>query len=251
MQVEFVHAENEKPVPFPPATHQKSGAKIPDLGRVRDLIVSSTNDFRKDQKLTKVTVSPELSETARYFADFMATNDKYGHDADGSDAGKRARDHKYVYCLIEENIALEYDSRGFNATNLARSFFVGWKNSPGHRKNMLNADVLETGVAVAHSPRSDRFYAVQLFGRPRSATIQFAIRNESSKKVAYKIDGKQFPLERATTVRHQQCQTSELVFLLPDGVGKDPRESQAYVPRTGSDFVLRDDGAGGVTVDVR
>jgi len=35
-----------------------------------------------------------------------------------------------------------------------------------HLENMLDADVMETGVAIGHDPKSDRYYAVQEFGRP-------------------------------------------------------------------------------------
>lgn len=44
----------------------------------------------------------------------------------------------------------------------------------GHRTNMLDADVVETGVAIAprtYKGHSD-YFAVQLFGRPRSASVK-------------------------------------------------------------------------------
>ena len=43
----------------------------------------------------------------------------------------------------------------------------GWERSAAHRKNMLDRDATEIGVAVAHSPRTGRYYGVQVFGRPR------------------------------------------------------------------------------------
>lgn len=52
---------------------------------------------------------------------------------------------------------------------LASRYFEGWKKSPGHRRNMLEASVTDTAVAVARSARTGRYYAVQLFGRTAAA----------------------------------------------------------------------------------
>jgi len=81
-------------------------------------------------------------------------------------------------------------------------FFEGWKHSPGHRKNMLDPDVTETGVAVAQSEDTHYFYAVQIFGRPKSMSIAFQLTNESDKTIQYEIAGQTFslpPLTRAPT----------------------------------------------------
>jgi uncharacterized protein YkwD len=45
----------------------------------------------------------------------------------------------------------------------------GWKNSPGHRRNLLLAQVTEIGVGAAKG-RSGRWYFVQLFGSPPQVT---------------------------------------------------------------------------------
>lgn len=139
----------------------------PDLARVASRVISSTNDYRRREGRADVVRNDKLTEAARQFADFMAKADRYSHDADGRQPWDRARRQGFEYCLISENIAYQYSSVGFDTAELASRFFKDWAASAGHRKNMLERGVTETGVAVARSPKTGRFYAVQMFGRPR------------------------------------------------------------------------------------
>ncbi len=139
----------------------------PDPGLVGTIIVAATNDLRNQQHRPALAVDPRLTEAAREFAAFMARTDKYGHDADGTTPFARARKHGFEYCLLAENIAYQYSSAGFETAELARKFFEGWRTSAPHRKNMLEQGATHTGVAIARGGKSGRFYAVQMFGRPR------------------------------------------------------------------------------------
>ena len=56
---------------------------------------------------------------------------------------------------------------------MAALLFDGWTTSPPHRRNLLDGELTEVGIATAYSARSDRYYAVQLFGRPRSMATRF------------------------------------------------------------------------------
>jgi len=87
----------------------------PDLSEAVDVIVRRTNEFRKKEGHQDVKVDAKLADTARYFAEYMARTDEYGHSADGSRAGDRAKKHGYQYCVIAENIGYEYSSAGFLA----------------------------------------------------------------------------------------------------------------------------------------
>ena len=149
------------PVPVAP------DAKRADLAGTAELILQQTNRFRKEQGRDAVTADPLLTQAAADFAKFMAKTNKFGHTADGNQPKDRARQQGYDFCLIDENIACEFSSRGFTTQALASKFVKDWKHSPGHRKNMLDPDVTETGVGVAQS-ETGYYYAVQMFGRPRS-----------------------------------------------------------------------------------
>jgi uncharacterized protein YkwD len=108
----------------------------PDLSRVASLIAAHVNDYRRSEGRQDVAQDARLRDAARQLAEFMAKTGKFDHRADGKQPWDRAQQHGYQYCLISENIAYEYNSKGFGTAELARKLFDGWKGSPGHRKNM-------------------------------------------------------------------------------------------------------------------
>lgn len=150
------------------ATATLASGASPELDRVEAAIIDRTNQFRRDEGLRKVDVDRKLARAARAFANYMADTGKYGHDADGKKPSQRVKGQGYDYCLVSENISYQYSSKDFSTEELAGRYVEGWKNSPGHRRNMLEPAARDTAVAVARS-RSGYYYAVQLFGRPQSA----------------------------------------------------------------------------------
>jgi uncharacterized protein YkwD len=195
-----------------------TAADTPDVPKAVQLVLDRTNEFRKGEKREPVKVNPELTKTAEYFANFMAENDKYGHEADGSTPAERAKKHGYDYCLVLENIAWQSNSDGFTTESLGGGFVKGWQESPPHRKNMLDPDVTETGVAIALSEKSGRYYAVQMFGRPKSLAIEFKITNRSDVKLEYTIGGDKYTLDPKVIQTHGQCRPGEVTFQTPKGL---------------------------------
>lgn len=165
--------------------------QTPDVGRAGSQAVELTNAFRKEQGLTPVKANAQLMATAQEFAAFMARTGKYGHEADGRTPADRAKAQGYSYAVILENIGWASDSRGFETEALATKFVEGWKHSPPHRKNMVDPDVVETGVAIAKGAddpeNGAKYYAVQMFGRPESMMVRFRIENRTGKTVSYTI----------------------------------------------------------------
>lgn len=188
--------------------------KQPDLQRVESLVIEGTNDFRREHGLPHLRQNRELEESAREFAAFMARRGDLSHEADGSTPAARASRHGYDHCVIAENIARQYSSAGFATTELARGLVEGWKNSPGHRKNMLDADVVETGVAIAHRTFKGMpdYYAVQLFGRPGSARVEFEVRNNTAGAVRYRLGDRAFTLAPRYARTHAECAPRRLDF---------------------------------------
>ena len=147
---------------------RSSDEKKADLEAVTRGIIDQTNDFREQEGRSRVRVNAKLSEAARDFAQYMARTGRYGHTADGKRPAERASAKGYEYCVIAENIAYAFKSDGFTTEDLEKELVEGWKKSPGHRRNMLDADVTETGVSVARSEKNGYYFAVQMFGRPKS-----------------------------------------------------------------------------------
>jgi uncharacterized protein YkwD len=234
-------------------------ARQPDAAAVVRGVVDRTNDFRKEHERGPATPDPQLTKASQSFADYMARTGKYGHTADGKQPADRAAAHGYAFCIVLENIAYQYSSAGFETAELAEGFFTGWRESPGHRKNMLDPDVQHTGVAVAQSP-DGTWYAVQMFGRPKSAQVEFKLTNEGERAVRYAIGDERFTLEPGWTRTHTRCRPAEVTFRAAGaeaeakpakgkGAPKDePPAGGTVRPAGGSHYVVTADAAGKVRV---
>ena len=73
--------------------------------------------------------------------------------SDGSDIGARLDRIGYGWCAAAENIAKGHSS--------VTEVLDGWRASPGHRRNMLNREVTEMGLAQAAGN-----HWVMVLGRP-------------------------------------------------------------------------------------
>jgi uncharacterized protein YkwD len=217
----------------PPAKRAPLGPS-PDLSQVAKLIVEKTNQFRRQEDLSTVEVNPKLAKAAEAFAGYMARTNRFGHMADGSRPADRASKQGYEYCIVAENITYEYSSGSFTAERLAENFFQGWKKSTGHRKNMLDPDVSDTGVAVARAEDIGYYYAVQMFGRPRSKSIEFEVANESDAPAQYVVGGHEFSLAPRHTRIHRICRPAELTLKPPEGKGSPT----AVQPANGDHYVI-------------
>jgi hypothetical protein len=196
------------------------------------------NGFRQQERRGKLEANPKLAETAQAFAEYMARTNRFSHTADGNRPGNRVRAHGYDYCIIAENIAYQYSSGGFSPDELAQGFFDSWENSAEHKKNMLDADVTETGIGVARSDDTGYFYAVQLFGRPRSQSVRFQIANRSDATVDYQIGARTYHLLPRYTMTHEQCRPGAVQFRWSEDAGQEP---EALKPENRAKYaVVRD-----------
>jgi uncharacterized protein YkwD len=223
--------------PFPLAV----AAGSPDLATAAELVIDLTNEFRAQERLAKLAPNAQLNEAARAFADFMARTGKYGHAADGSQPAERAKRHGYDACIVAENIAYLYSSTGFTTQALAQGFTQGWMDSPSHRKNMLDADVTESAVAIAQARESGHYYAVQLFGRQGSEAVRFEITNRSTALVQYRLRERAFSLPPRHTRTHRECRRASVTFQLQVEESVQPQNGERYaiVPDSAGRLALR------------
>jgi uncharacterized protein YkwD len=190
----------------------------PDLERAEEEIFRLTNDFRKAEGRAPLKWNNALRRAAAYFAAYMARTDKYGHEADGNEPAERVTAYGYDYCLEAENIAYQMQSKGFATQELARQFFEVWRESPPHRQNILDADVMDVGIAIGYSPKTDRYYAVQSIGRPTSMAIRFEVTNRTEEPLRYTVSKlgnqneapKQFELPPHSKMLHWRCRRSTI-----------------------------------------
>jgi uncharacterized protein YkwD len=209
---------------------EQPAAGVPDAAQVRQLLLADANGFRGQEHRLPLRRDPKLEEAAAYFAHYLAKTDLLSHTADGKEPWERAAEFGYRYCIILENIAYEYNSEGFTARGLAEAFMEGWEHSPGHRRNLLDPDVSDTGIGVARSPNG-YYYAVQMFGRPRSQAIVFEITNQTGLTVPFTIDKHRERIRPGYTMTYTRCRPPT-VELQP--VGKP----SVFHPTSGAHLLL-------------
>jgi uncharacterized protein YkwD len=123
---------------------------------------SMISGYRRNNGLSPVTVDPELMRMAGEQANAMAAHDKMEHDV-GTPFRDRIRNSPFHNSVAVENISAGYRT-------LAEAF-SGWRDSPPHRANMLNAAVTRMGIAAVYAPKSKYkvFWALILTGDGRQA----------------------------------------------------------------------------------
>lgn len=155
-----------KPTAAAPAPSKPPASTADAAGSVERKVMASTNAFRRQNALTVLVPNARLTRIAQDHARNMARQDRFGdsdengHVLDGKDMESRIRAGGYAFGLVAENVGYQ-----LNRTDPVAAMMEGWKNSPGHRRNMLLADVTEIGVGAGKG-KSGRWYFVQLFGRP-------------------------------------------------------------------------------------
>ena len=106
---------------------------------------SMISGYRTNNGLPTVALDPELMKLAQAQAEVMAQRDKLDHGA-GKPFVQRLKASGYDAKTAAENISAGYHT-------LAEAF-SGWRDSPPHRANMLNASVTRMGIAAVYTPKS-------------------------------------------------------------------------------------------------
>jgi uncharacterized protein YkwD len=233
-------------VPLAAVSGQGGAAARPDLTVAAREVIQQTNGFRARNGLGELAPNDALANAAQRFADYMARTERYGHEADGRAPAERVSEAGYAYCLVAENIAFQMSTLGFATDELATRLVDGWQRSPGHRHNMLLAQALDTGVGIARGAQTQRYYAVQLFARPKSASARFEVANRGGATVQYNVDGDSFVLAPRVTRTHQGCFEGTLKVQWPDGSTSAPIR-----PRDGARYVAARDGEGRWRLDTQ
>ncbi len=129
------------------------------LGATEARILRLVNGERRRQGLPDLVYNAQLNRMAKIQAETMARFQKMAHVISESTLPTltdRAHESGYPYARLAENVALGY----LNASTVVE----GWMASRGHRANILNPDLLETGIAIARSSAGGLYYC-QVFGR--------------------------------------------------------------------------------------
>jgi hypothetical protein len=130
-----------------------------------DRLFQLTNEQRKANGLSVLTLNSQLSNGAAGKAQDMFTKNYWAHFApDGGTPWGFIHGAGYQYIYAGENLA-----RGFNTADEVVS---AWMASPGHRANMLSSNYKEIGFAVQSGSLTgeDTTLVVQFFGSRTETT---------------------------------------------------------------------------------
>jgi uncharacterized protein YkwD len=143
--------QNRPPVPTPPLSPHPSAED--------KLLLDAANRERSAAGLQPLKWDDALATAARQHAQVMASQNLLLHQClDEPPLDQRAAKAGAKFSMIAENIAVGPNSE---------TIHNGWMHSPGHRKNILNADVSAVGIATMRG--SGGLFAVQDFSRPVEA----------------------------------------------------------------------------------
>jgi uncharacterized protein YkwD len=117
----------------------------PDAVLDAEAAQSLISSYRGSNGLAPVTIDPELMRLAAAQAQAMAAKGRLDHDV-GQPFQERVRKSGFDASVAVENIAAGYHT-------LAEAI-SGWRDSPPHRANMLNASVTRMGIAAVYVPKS-------------------------------------------------------------------------------------------------
>ncbi len=114
-------------------------------------MLALVNQFRQELGVTPLTLNNALNSAAFKHSKDMNDNNYFDHKGrDGSSFSERTKRENYQGFPIGENIAI--------AGSVQQAFNL-WRESDGHRRNMLNAGSNEMGLG------KDGRYWTQIFGK--------------------------------------------------------------------------------------
>jgi len=106
------------------------------------------NRYRKSKGLKPLKLDAELTTAARAHANDLAKWDRISHyGSDGSNPWDRVKRAGYNAKLAAENVGTGQAS--FDEV------LKGWQESPGHNKNLLQAEAQHMGLALVQDPKTE------------------------------------------------------------------------------------------------
>lgn len=106
------------------------------------------NQYRKEKGLKPLRLNAELTKAAKAHSRDLAKWDRISHyGSDGSNPWDRVKRTGYKARLAAENVGTGQIS--------FKEVMRGWKNSPGHNKNLLLPDAEHMGIALVHDPKTE------------------------------------------------------------------------------------------------
>lgn len=142
-----------------PTTTVSSSAAI--TSNIEEQVLAAINRIREENHLVPLSLAKDLTGVARSHSQDMAARDYFGHI---SPEGDTMRKRVLRFGITNWNLLAENIAMNFGHLDPASVAVKGWLNSQGHRHNIFDHDLTETGIGVAIDAKG-RIYLTQLFAR--------------------------------------------------------------------------------------
>jgi uncharacterized protein YkwD len=137
-------------------------------GAAEDQVLAAVNKARAGAGCSALRVNDKLVAAAKGHAKAMAEQNFFGHASkNGAKFSSRIKAQGYRFSKVAENIGA--------GQRAAVGIMQDWMNSAGHRKNILDCALSETGIAVVYQADDAplkgqkyamKYYWVEVFARP-------------------------------------------------------------------------------------
>lgn len=126
-------------------------------------IIELTNIERQKNGATSLKINQLLTQAAEKKAKAIFKQQVFKHNLGNKKFSKWVQEENYKYAYVGENLAIDF------STN--RGVIKAWLASPSHRKNLLNKNFSEIGVAVVEGKFKGEIstVVVQIFATPLNA----------------------------------------------------------------------------------
>lgn len=128
-------------------------------------IVDITNKKRTEYNTDRLRLNNRLSKAAREKATSILKEQIFKHNINGNDFIFWIKNSGYKYERVGENLAIDFLH--------PQDVIDGWMKSSSHRKNLLNPEYQEIGVAILKGKyqQTPTTLVVQIFGTPENRKI--------------------------------------------------------------------------------
>ena len=144
-------------------------------------ILQLVNEERTETGLDPLAIDNQLDRAAELHTDEMVQADRMSHQLPGeAGLGDRVSATGFDWTRLAENVAAGYTT--------PEAVVDAWMNSPGHRRNILNADFTSLGVgyeeASDDAPGDTDVYWTQVFGAGTKAPdFQNSLQDDNASKL--------------------------------------------------------------------
>ncbi|MEA3449628.1 MAG: CAP domain-containing protein [Patescibacteria group bacterium] len=125
-----------------------------------ETIIKISNQERKKYGLEALSANQSLSQAAYRKADAIFSSQHFTHRIGNRKFSAWVKDAGYKYSYVGENLAVDFIT--------AEGVVIAWLNSQTHKKNLLNKQFSEIGIAVVEGKFQGQSttLVVQIFGAP-------------------------------------------------------------------------------------